>query len=179
MTELKSKTVSAYGALIEPATLKIERLLPGPAERVWAYLTQSELRRQWLASGVMEMKADTTVELVWRNDELTDPPGQRPDGFAQEHRMVSRILACDPNRNLTITWGEKGEVSFTLEPHGEDVLLTVVHRRVPDRTMLLRVSTGWHTHLNLLAVVMRGEPKAPFWSGFIELMQEYDRRMAK
>ena len=44
-----------YGRLIEPATLKIERLLPGPIERVWAYLTESDLRRQWLASGEMPL----------------------------------------------------------------------------------------------------------------------------
>ena len=41
----------AYGVLTEPATLKIQRLLPGPIERVWAYLTESDLRRQWLAAG--------------------------------------------------------------------------------------------------------------------------------
>ena len=46
----------AYGALIEPTTLKIQRLLPGPIERVWAYLTESDLRRQWLAAGPMELK---------------------------------------------------------------------------------------------------------------------------
>jgi uncharacterized protein YndB with AHSA1/START domain len=55
----KPETPDAYGALIEPATLKIERLLPGPIERVWAYLTESELRRQWLAAGQMEMKSGT------------------------------------------------------------------------------------------------------------------------
>ena len=43
----------AYGVLTEPATLKIQRLLPGPIERVWAYLMESELRRQWLAAGAM------------------------------------------------------------------------------------------------------------------------------
>ena len=30
-------TLDAYGTLIEPTTLKIQRLLPGPIERVWAY----------------------------------------------------------------------------------------------------------------------------------------------
>ena len=45
-------TSDAYGVLTEPATLKIQRLLPGPIERVWAYLTESELRRQWLAARV-------------------------------------------------------------------------------------------------------------------------------
>jgi uncharacterized protein YndB with AHSA1/START domain len=42
-----------YGELTEPATLKIQRLLPGPIERVWAYLTEEELRRKWLAAGKM------------------------------------------------------------------------------------------------------------------------------
>ena len=34
-------TAGAYGVLTEPATLKIQRLLPGPIERVWAYLTEA------------------------------------------------------------------------------------------------------------------------------------------
>jgi uncharacterized protein YndB with AHSA1/START domain len=66
--------------------LKIQRLLPGPIERVWAYLTQSELRRRWLAAGEMEMKVGAPFECVGRNDELTNPPGQRLPGFSEEHR---------------------------------------------------------------------------------------------
>ena len=53
--------LDAHGVLIEPATLKIQRLLPGPIERVWAYLTESELRRKWLAAGEMEMKVGATL----------------------------------------------------------------------------------------------------------------------
>ena len=49
MTDLA--TLDAHGVLTEPATVEIRRLLPGPVERVWAYLTESELRRQWLAAG--------------------------------------------------------------------------------------------------------------------------------
>ena len=105
MTELA--TLDAYGVLTEPATLKIQRLLPGPIERVWAYLTESELRRQWLAAGEMEMKVGAPFELVWRNDELTDPPGQRPPGFSDEHRMQSRITELDPPRKLAIHLGRQ------------------------------------------------------------------------
>ena len=102
-------TPDPYGALTEPATLKIERLLPGPIERVWAYLTESDLRRQWLAAGEMTMKVGAAFELVWRNDELTNPPGQRPPGFSDEHRMQSRITELDPPHRLAITWGNTGE----------------------------------------------------------------------
>src|SRR5271154_4360003 len=75
MTDLAS--LDAYGVLTEPATLKIQRLLPGPIERIWAYLTESELRRKWLAAGETKLEVGAPVEFVWRNNELTDPRGQR------------------------------------------------------------------------------------------------------
>ena len=78
-----------HGTLVEPTVLVIQRWLPGPIERVWAYLTQSELRRQWLASGEMPLEADAPFELVWRNDELSDPPGVRPDGAAWRHGRLA------------------------------------------------------------------------------------------
>jgi uncharacterized protein YndB with AHSA1/START domain len=170
-------TLDAYGALTEPATLKIQRLLPGPIERVWAYLTESDLRRQWLAAGEMEMKVGAPVELVWRNDELTNPPGQRPSGFPDEHRMQSRITELDPPRKLAITWGSTGGVSFELEPKGDEVLLTVIHRRVTDRATLLNVSGGWHMHLDVLVARLTGKEPPPFWEGWSRLKKEYERRI--
>jgi uncharacterized protein YndB with AHSA1/START domain len=175
MTELA--TLDAYGVLIEPATLKIQRLLPGPIERVWAYLTESELRRQWLAAGQMEMKIGAPVELVWRNDELTNPPGERPPGFSDEHRMQSRIIELDPPRKLTIAWGASGEVSFELAPEGNEVLLTLIHRRLPDRATMLMIGAGWHMHLDILVARATGKESAPFWDGWSRLRTEYDRRM--
>jgi uncharacterized protein YndB with AHSA1/START domain len=167
----------AYGVLTEPATLTIQRLLPGPVERVWAYLTDSDLRRQWLAAGSMELKVGAPFELVWRNDELTDPPGKRPDGFGEEHRMTSRIVALDAPNRLVIGWGASGEVAFTLEPQGGKVLLTVIHQRVPDRSVLLNVSAGWHMHLDILAARINGKEPAPFWDGWSRLKADYERRL--
>ncbi len=175
MSELA--TLDAYGVLTEPATLKIERLLPGPIERIWAYLTESELRRQWLAAGKMEMKIGAPVELVWRNDELTSPPGQRPPGFPDEQRMPSRITELDPPRKLAIAWGGGGEVSFALDPQGSEVLLTVIHRRLPDRATMLMIGAGWHMHLDILAARATGREPEPFWDGWSRLRTEYDLRL--
>jgi len=176
MTDLTGR--GAYGVLIEPATLKIERLLPGPIERVWAYLTDNNLRRQWLAAGEMEMKVGAPFELVWRNDQLTDPPGERPPGFGEEHRMQSRITEFDPPRKLAIAWNGSGDVSFELTPKGNEVLLTVIHRRLPDRGTLLMVGAGWHMHLDILVARANGEKDpAPFWDGWSRLKKEYDRRV--
>ena len=170
-------TPDAYGVLTEPATLKIQRLLPGPIERVWAYLTESELRRQWLAAGQMEMRVGAPFELVWRNEELTNPPGRRPDGFGDEHRMQSRITELDPPRKLAFTWGRSGGVSFELEPKGDRVLLTVIHSRLPDRATMLMVGAGWHMHLDILVARATGKEPEPFWDGWSRLRSEYDRRL--
>ena len=171
------QATDAYGTLIEPATLQIQRLLPGPVERVWAYLTQSDLRRQWLAAGDMDLKIGAPFEFVWRNDELTDPAGERPAGASKEHRLQSQITELDPPRKLAITWGTTGGVSFELEPRGEKVLLTVIHHRVADRTTLLNVSGGWHMHLNVLAARLNDEAPEPFWDGWVRLKQDYEQRL--
>lgn len=167
----------SWGELIEPTTLKIQRLLPGPVERIWAYLSDSELRRKWLAAGAMEMKVGSPVELVWRNDELNDPPSARPDGFSEEHRMQSRITECDPLRKLSFTWNNSGDVTFELEPRGESVLLTVTHRRLPDRATMTKVSAGWHMHLDVLVARASGNEPPPFWEGWSRLHEQYGRRL--
>ena len=113
-------THDAYGVLTEPATLTIRRVLPGPIERVWAYLTESGLRRQWQGSG---------------------------------------------------------DVSFELEPKGDEVLLTLTHRRLPDRAMLVKVASGWHMHLDLLVARASGAEATPFWDGWNRLREDYERRI--
>lgn len=172
-----SATPGAFGELTEPTTLKIQRVLPGPIERIWSYLTQSDLRRKWLAAGDMEMKVGAPFEFVWRNDELTSPPGQRPQGFGAEHRMQSRIVEVDPPRKIVFTWQNSGDVSFELTPRGNDVLLTVIHRRLPDRATMLRVGPGWHSHLDMLVARVTGLEPKPFWDAWTALQKEYDRRL--
>ena len=176
MSELQNK--DRYGAVIEDATLKIERLLPGPIERVWAYLTESDLRRKWLAAGDMELAPGAPFRFTWRNDELTDPPGAKPEGFGSEHSMESEVTEVDPPRRLSFTWGETGGVTFALEPQGDQVLLTVIHRRVSERKTLLDVSTGWHAHLDVLAARLAGEEPAPFWDHFLTLRKDYEERLS-
>ncbi|MBR0659377.1 SRPBCC family protein [Neoroseomonas oryzicola] len=169
--------LAPHGVLTEPMTLEIQRLLPGPIERVWDYLTRSELRRQWLAAGAMELRVGAAFELVWRNDELNDPPSRRPDGFDAEHRLECRITELDPPRRLAFTWGSSDGVTFDLAPAGQKVRLTVTHRRLPDRGMLLKVSAGWHAHLDVLAARLSGTVPPPFWDGWSRLMQEYEQRI--
>lgn len=167
---------SSYGTLIEPTTLRLERILPGPVERVWSYLTDGALRRQWLAAGDMDLKPGTEFEFVWRNDELTDPPGKRPDGFGEENRMTCRILEVEAPRRLFISWGVQSDVLFELSAKGTNTLLTITHRRPPTREVLLSVSAGWHAHVDVLEAKLAGKVPAPHWDNWVRLHAEYDQR---
>jgi uncharacterized protein YndB with AHSA1/START domain len=167
----------AFGVLTEPATLKIQRVLPGPIERVWSYLTESDMRRQWLASGEMKPEKGSSFTLVWRNDELTDPPGMRPEGFGEEHRAQCRIIEFDAPRKLAFTWGDNGAVFIELKQYGGEILLTLIHERLPDRGMTVMVGAGWHMHLDVLVAQMTGEKPAPFWDGWKTLKEDYEQRV--
>ena len=173
----RTELADAHGALTEPTTLRIQRRLPGSIERVWDHLTRSELRRQWLAAGEMTLTVGAPFELVWRNDDLSDEPGRRPAEFAAEMRMSSRITELDPPRRLGFTWRGSGDVTFELEPQGADVLLTVTHRRLPDRPTLVQVAAGWHTHLDLLVARAAGAAPQPFWDEFRRLRGDYEQRL--
>ena len=68
-------------------------------------------------------------------------------------------------------------MEFELEQQGHEVLLTVTHRRLPDRSTRLSVSTGWHAHLDVLAARLAGQAPAPFWDSFTRLKADYERRL--
>lgn len=166
-----------YAVRTAADTVRLERLLPGPIERVWAYLTDSELRRQWLAAGEMDLREGAPFELTWRNDTLTDPPGTRPEGFGEEHGMSSVITAVDPPRRLAFAWQGGSEVIFALEPRGASVLLTVTHRRLHDAAVMGLVGPGWHMHLDVLVARLTGTRTVPFWDGWSRLRRDYAHRL--
>jgi len=168
---------SDFATVAGPGAVRIQRLLPGPIERIWDYLADGDRRRQWLASGDMPAQKGAAFELVWRNDELTDPPGRKPEGFGEEHRMQSRILEFDPPRRLAFTWGESGKVAFELEPRGDKVMLTIHHEGISDRKNMLMIGAGWHMHVNVLEARVGGRQCEPFWDGWLRLRGEYEQRI--
>lgn len=112
----------AYGTLIEPATLKIERLLPGPIERIWSYLIDSELRRKWLAAARWRCRRARLSN--WCGATTSSPirPGSGRPGSVTSI-VCSRITELDPPRKLAIAWHGSGDVCFELTPKGSKVLL--------------------------------------------------------
>ncbi len=172
-----------YGTIIAPNTIQFKRLLPGPIERVWAYLTESEKRAKWLASGNMDLRSGGEVELFWLHTNLdTAKPDDPPERYKNGHTMKARITRFDPPHVLGYTWGARAEalseVVFELSVRGNDVLLTLTHHRLPNSNDLLGVSGGWHAHLDTLVEHLNGRTASAFWARHATLDVEYRKRQA-
>jgi uncharacterized protein YndB with AHSA1/START domain len=165
------------GTLTDANTLRLQRQLPGSIERVWSYLTDSDLRRRWLASGTMPLQAGASFELVWRNDELSGSAAERPDGFPEESRATCQFIDVDPPRRMRYIWPGVGEVCIELEPHGDGVMLTLTHRQLIGERLILNVCAGWHAHLALLIAHLEGGRPPSLWSTWARLRQEYEEQL--
>lgn len=172
--------LDGQGTVPEPRTVRIERLLPGPAERIWDYLTLSEKRRLWLAAGEMEPWAGGQLTLVFRHAELSheavpeDRAGEIPP-------MHGRVTEWDPPRTLAYTWpgdGGSSEVTFELFPEGADVLLVLTHRRLADDATTVMVASGWDAHLGILIDRLQDREPRGFWSTFARLREVYGARIS-
>jgi uncharacterized protein YndB with AHSA1/START domain len=170
-----------YGVFTEPATVRMERVLPGPIERIWAYLTESDKRGQWLASGAMDVRVGGQVELNFDHEQLSPQTGPTPDRYKEHGHFTGRVTRCDPPRLLSYTWGENSgsdsEVTFELTPRGADVVMVLTHRRLSSREAMVNVASGWHAHVGFLIDVLNDREPPDFWATHARLEAEYGRRL--
>ena len=165
------------GTLSDAQTLRLQRRLPGPIERVWSYLTDSGLRGQWLASGSMQLAPGASFELLWQNDALSDSAAERPDGFAAESRATCQCVEVEAPRRMRYRWPGVGEVSIELETVGDEVMLTLTHRQLTGETLILNVCAGWHAHLERLVALTEGRQPPSLWRTWKRLRQDYDAQL--
>lgn len=169
-----------YGVLKHSEMFHIERLLPGPIERVWSYLTDPERRRKWLGGGPMELRAGGGVELQFEFSGLSSEA--TPADQENSCTVVGIVTRCEPPRLLSYTWGNEpdaSEVSFELEARGEQVLLVITHQRLRNREMAVKVASGWHAHLELLCDHLSNREPRPFWTTKTWPELEYRERLGE
>lgn len=175
----QARTANEYGNTSEPGTFRIERLLPGPIDRVWAYLTEPEKRKKWFGAGPMELQAGGRVALQFRFSELTTE--KTPPSKDDSCEVPGRVTQCDPPRLLSYTWGDgpdASEVTFELTQRGKSVLLVINHRRLGDLGKMISVASGWHAHLCLLEDHLNGHRLRPFWATKAQMEEQYAERLA-
>jgi uncharacterized protein YndB with AHSA1/START domain len=169
----------SFGTFPTPTMVHLERILPGPIERVWAYLTEPEKRGQWFASGSMPAQVGSAFELLFNNQTL-GKAGETPERFKKyENKTMNSVLTrYEPPHALGFTFGigeNSSEVLFELSPHTKGVLLVLKHWNLTTQEGKLNVSTGWHTHLGVLVDLLNDNPTRPFWTRFVANEQVYEK----
>lgn len=171
-----------YAAMTEDGTLTIARLLPGPVERVWAYIVEPEKRARWIAGGTMEPTVGGAVRWLFDHSNISEQPTPEKYAGAAVAEMSGTVTRCEPPRLIAFTWFEIGqeqpsEVTITLQEEDGKVRLTLVHVRLKGLDTKTSVCAGWHAHLDLLGDLMEGRDVRDFWLHHTALEDEYLGRL--
>src|SRR3989442_8236017 len=91
--------------------IRREIVLPSPREEVWEALTEPERLEDWFANEVdVDLRPGGGASFRWSNGE-------------ERHAIVTTV---EPERRLSFTWEDEGEVEFTLSDDDEGTRLVVV-----------------------------------------------------
>ncbi len=177
-----------HGIFPEPGTIQFERLLPGPPERIWDYLTKSELKAKWLSAGDVEPREGGKVEFRFKHSDLSETDDPIPEKYKHMQDgtyFEGKVTEWNPYKKLSYTWGEstgeESEVTYELVPQKNNkVLLILTHVHLgDDPAVLISVGAGWHTHLGILADRLEGFEPQGFWTVHTQMEKEYERLVKK
>lgn len=180
---IKHDVNNDYGTVISPGTVQFKRVLPGPIERVWEYLVDSEKRGKWFASGKLEPRVGGKIDLFFKHSNLSSVDEPTPEQHLDKDQGVKHqatVTRWEPPRVLAYSadlGNFESEITFELAPQGEKVLMTLTHRKLPNRDMMVGVGGGWHTHIGILINLLEGREQGPFWSRHAVLHAEYEKRI--
>ena len=125
----------------------VEREFPHPPEKLWRALTDSSLIEQWLMKNDFQPVAGRAFNL-------------RMDPMPNWNGVIDcQVLAVEPNRTLSYTWGTLGlesVVTFTLTPTDTGTHLRMEHSGFrPDQEANYRGAIyGWQKFLDGLERVV-------------------------
>lgn len=136
------------GEILAESAVRFVRVLPGPPEKCWAFLTESNRLPEWYGEGALEPREGGAVSLM----------GGHVRGV---------VTGWQPQKFLAYTWNvfQPGEsvsrfpisyLEFTLAPEEKAVRLTLTHRPIPS-PMQAQTMMGWHTMLDLVEAGLNGE----------------------
>lgn len=151
---------------IAPDTIRLERLLDAPAETVWRYLTEAELRQKWFMGG-SDAKPGSEFDLVVDHDKLsTDSVPYPPENECYKGSVWhERVLRYDAPRLLQTTFqgGKNGIVTYELKPEGEKTRLVLTHSGITTDTGFAGFGSGWNSHMTVLQEKLAGRSVRNFW----------------
>jgi uncharacterized protein YndB with AHSA1/START domain len=150
---MEKSDLHARGEMSNVPCITFTRLLPGPIERVWSYLTDPTKLPTWYGEvALIEPRAGGKVRLV-------------------NGHIRGIVTQWQPPRKLVYTWNvfdpgapedavsayPESYPTFELQPRGEEVLLTFKHFPILER-FVPQNAMGWHTMLDMLSAALNDQP---------------------
>jgi len=153
---------------IAPDTIRLERTLDAPVEKVWRYLTEAELRSQWFMGGT-DATPGGEFDLLVDHDKLSDDKDvPYPESYAEFKGAVwtEQVIRFDPPRLLETTFqgGKNGTVTYELSPDGDRTHLVLTHSGITSPVGAQDFGSGWNSHLTVLEERLAGRGVKDFWA---------------
>jgi uncharacterized protein YndB with AHSA1/START domain len=128
--------------------VRFERVLPGPIEKVWAVLTDTQWLPGWYGAGTIEPQVGGKIELMGGHIKGVVTQWNPPQRLAYTWNVY--------NPGDTVSPYPESYLTLTLASSGNDVALTLEHLPVLERFVKLN-AMGWHTYLDMVAAAAHGE----------------------
>jgi len=152
---------------VAPDTIQLERTLDAPAETVWRYLTEAELRSRWFMGGT-DAKPGGEFDLLVNHDKLSDEAVPYPESYAAHKGSVwtEKVIRFEPPRLLETTFqsGKNGTITYELFPEGERTRLVLTHSGITSGTGAQDFGSGWNSHMIVLQERLAGRSVKNFWA---------------
>ena len=140
------------------ATIRFERRLAHPIERVWEAITDRDQVRRWWGELDADLSPNGRFKLRWLNE------GDEGEGSGWKGTLTE----FEPPRVLetrgiwgaeTDAWGaSEALLRFELEPDGDGTILRFTNTLDLPEEFATKTPAGWHWHLDALAGVLDGRP---------------------
>jgi uncharacterized protein YndB with AHSA1/START domain len=172
--------MSYDGVLRDQHTVEFKRLIPGPLELAWEFLTKRENLKTWFADLTLEPRLGGAVDVHFDPDTCGGcSAGVR--GVVREFRPPHVVaftwiqLKAQPDGSMRER--DEGEVRFELAERGDKVLLTLLHSRLTT-DQLIAHSAGWHAYLQNLESLMSERGRIDFMAVAGRVRPGYEGQLA-
>ena len=148
MPEEKFQLSDHYGSFSKSGdvySVRFERILDHPIQKVWEAITRPEQLAEWLGETNIELKEGGEVKVTTKGGV-----------------MGGKITQCEEGSLLEYTWWKGSIVRYELLMEGEGRCRLIFTHSLLSASQTMGAATGWHYHMDALTIVLDGK-KIPQW----------------